>query len=194
MNKHQQLKPIAILLSVLWLGCLSVAVYADSARGGVSYSPEHWPQRWSSAIRQQQDGRFPTREKPQTPPPKQYESVSEQDLFYMPTERQGYGYEHRQDRFEDRQSRHRYLREAHRLSRDAAYAYHDMYPMYGNMGGFGGGYAGYGGFPYGTAPLGIDPVLGSPGIGIPIMPGTPYGFPYGGYPGVGFWNPPFGAW
>lgn len=94
MNKHQQLKPIAILLSVLWLGCLSVAVYADSARGGVSYSPEHWPQRWSSAIRQQQDGRFPTREKPQTPPPKQYESVSEQDLFYMPTERQEIGRAH----------------------------------------------------------------------------------------------------
>ena len=190
MNRHAQTKRLTTIIMVMWCG-LSVPVNADSPRDGVTYSPENWPNRWSSAIHQQQNGHFPTREKPQAPPPKQYESVSEQDLFYTPPASQTYGYDHYHDRFDDRQSRHRYLRDARRMSRDAAYAYHEMYPNYGYMGGFGGG---YGGFPYGTAPLGIDPVLGSPGIGIPIMPGTPYGFPYGGYPGVGFWNPPFGAW
>ena len=192
MNMHM-ITRVSFYLVMCCMFCVTATVFADSTRDGVSYSPDYWPQRWSSAIHQQQNGRFPTREKPNAPPPKDYESVSEQDLFYMPSERRAYADDYRRDRFEDRRARHRYLREARRMSRDAAYAYHEMYPMYPApyMGGFGGGYWG---FPYGTAPLGIDPVLGSPGIGIPIMPGTPFGYPYAGYPGFGFWNPPFGAW
>ena len=190
MKSHKQVKSIATGLILMLFCGLSVQANADSRNGGVTYSPEHWPNRWSSAIRQQQDGRFPTREKPQAPPPTQRESVSEQDLFYLPSASQSYDFDHRQDRFDDRLSRQRYYRDARHLSREAAYAYYDRYPRY-PYAGFGSAYSG---FPYGTAPLGIDPVLGHPGMGIPIMPGTPFGYPYGGYPGFGSWNPPFGAW
>ena len=93
--------------------------------------------------------------------------------------------------------------------RKSAFAYYGMpalrYPASFNH---------VGGFPYGTAPPGIDPVLGSPGMGIPIMPGVPFGYPlvgypYGAYPFAGYpyggyspvypgpmrnWNPPFGLW
>lgn len=171
-------------------------VHADTHRRGLTYSPDHWPNRWSTAIRQQQNGdRFPTREKQKFSRLKEQESVSEQDLFSSPSQSRRFD---RDDIFEERLSRHRQLRDASRRSREAAYAYHDMantaYPY--------PGYSPYaGGYPLGTAPLGIDPVLGHPGIGIPLIPGVPYGYPLGVYPygfypglGMGAWNPPFGAW
>ena len=190
MKKYEQTKRIATALAGLVLCGLSVQAYADSQGSGVTYSPEHWPNRWSSAIRQQQDNRFPTRQKPQAPQANERESVSEQDLFYVPSSRNRYDFDRHQDRFDERMSRQRYFREAQRMSRDAAYAYHDVYPAY-PYAGFPGG---WNGFPYGTAPLGIDPVLGHPGIGIPIMPGTPFGYPYAGFPGVWGGYPPFGVW
>ena len=49
---------------------------------------------------------------------------------------------------------------------------------------------------YSTPMIAMDPVLGHPGIGIPMMPGVPNAFPPGGmpygYPGM--WNPSFGGW
>jgi len=190
-NLHNT-KRIAMIL-VTALCCLSFKVVADSRSGAVTYSPENWPNRWSSAIRQQQDGgRYPTRQKPTKPILREdkTESVSEDDLFYLPTGRHGHKFDRRLERFDDHLSRQRYYRDAQRMSRDAAYAYHDFYPAYPYA-----GFAGpYNGFPYGTAPMGIDPVLGSPGIGIPIMPGTPFGYPFVGYPGVWGGYPPFGVW
>lgn len=180
---------LTALTMVLSCG-LSMPAYADSQSSGVTYSHENWPQRWSSAIRQQQDGRYPTREKPQAPQASERESVSEQDLFYVPSAQNPNDFGRRHERFDDRHSRQRYYRDAQRMSREAAYAYHDVYPVYP----YAGFAAGWGGFPYGTAPLGIDPVLGHPGIGIPIMPGTPFGYPYAGFPGGWGGYPPFGAW
>lgn len=183
-----QLKHIITITAAIGSLGLSSQTYADSVSGNVTYSPEHWPNRWSSAIRQQQDGRYPTRQKPEARRDIERETVSEQDLFYLPSSRRARDYDHRLDRFDDQLSRQRYYRDAQRMSREAAYAYHDVYPAYPYAGG------GWGGFPYGTAPLGIDPVLGHPGIGIPIMPGTPFGYPFVGYPGVWGAYPPFGGW
>lgn len=191
--------------AVLLLSGTVSQVAADSTSRGLSYSPDNWPNRWSSAIRQQQNGNYPTRQLKQAPPPDLPEhssGVSEQDLFYSPSMQGRFG--QRQDdrlqRFEEPLPHNRQFRDAKREARRGAFAYHGMPALqYGNHS------MPYTSFPYGTAPLGIDPVLGHPGIGIPIMPGTPYGYPfvgyphagypYGGYPGgMGMWNPPFGAW
>lgn len=189
---------------LLLLSGLNSQLYADGSRG-LSYSPDHWPDRWSSTIRQQQTGKYPTRELRQSPPPAlpdETSGVSEQDLFYSPSMQNRYGRRHfdrdqRLDRFNDQVPQYRRLRDRRREVRESAFAYRGMpAPQYGHYG------SPYSAFPYGTSPLGIDPVLGHPGIGIPIMPGTPYGYPflgypYGGYPGgmgMGMWNPPFGAW
>lgn len=178
-------------------------VSADSQSGGLSYSPDHWPNRWSSAIRQKQNGKFPTRKKQQQSmdlrQSEKGQSVSEQDLFYSPDSAHRFNREYSHDQFDDRAARYRHIRDVRRLSREAAFAYNDMANMTGPYGGYG---QYYGGGSYG---IGIDPVLGHPGIGIPIMPGTPLGYPMGlhpfgaypggGYPfGVGAWNPPFGMW
>jgi hypothetical protein len=180
---------------------MSGPVLAESRAGGLSYSPEHWPNRWSTAIRQKQNGKFPSRSKQRysgEKPTRDYsDAVSEQDLFQSPSDKR-YGRDEF-DRFAGHAVRHRYLRDAQRLSRDAAVAYNDMANMTGQYSGYGPGPAVS---PFG---IGIDPVLGHPGMGIPIMPGTPLGYPIGGYPfgaypyggfpfGMGGWNPPFGAW
>ena len=194
MSSRKQIKQSALITTVLLCG-LSAQVCAESRTGNVTYSPEHWPDRWSSAIRQQQNsGRYPTRKKPEAPRPKERETVSEDDLFYLPSARRTRDFDHRADRFDDHMSRQRYYRDAQRMSRESAYAYHDVYPAYPYAGFGGGAYGGFGGFPYGTAPMGIDPVLGHPGMGIPIMPGVPYGYPYAGYPGAWGGYSPLGVW
>ena len=180
---------------------ISVPVLADSRASGLSYSPDHWPNRWSTAIRQKQDGKFPSRPNQRhsgEKPARDYsDAVSGRDLFSSPADTR-YGREEF-DQFTGHAARHRYLRDAQRLSRDAAVAYNDMANMTGQYGGYGPGPAVS---PFG---IGIDPVLGHPGMGIPIMPGTPLGYPigvypfgaypYGGFPfGTGAWNQPFGAW
>lgn len=190
-------------VSALTLTCgVCSQAYTETQTQGLSYSTDQWPKRWSSAIRQQQNGDYPTRQLRQTPPPDLPEEgsvVSEHDLFYSPHVR-SFG-ERRRDRrqrhkrFDEEFSSFREFRDARREARKGAFAYHGMPALnYGSVAGP------YSSFPYGTAPLGIDPVLGHPGIGIPIMPGTPYGYPFIGYPfagypgGLGMWNPPFGVW
>lgn len=199
------LKVLKPVIAVFMLTGVNSQSLAESQYRGLSYSPDHWPKRWSSTIRQQQNGKYPTRQIKQMPPPElpeQGSGVSEQDLFYSPSIHDRYGQRRadRLQRFDDELSKFREFRDATREARRAAFAYHGMPALqYGNYAGA------YSGFPYGTAPLGIDPVLGHPGIGIPIMPGTPYGYPFVGYPyggfpytgypgGLGMMNPPFGAW
>ncbi len=201
---HYSILKILKLVFAMFLLCgTSSQLYADSQSRGLSYSPDHWPNRWSSAIRQQQGGKYPTRQLKQTPPPALPEEeggVLEQDLFYSPSAHDGYGQRRtnrntRWNRFDNQLPYYRQFRDARREARRGAFAYHGMPALqqshYGRVAT---------GFPYGTSPLGIDPVLGHPGIGIPIMPGTPYGYPFAGYPyagypgGMGMWNPPFGAW
>ena len=191
----------------LLLSCgLSTQLHAETRVQGLSYSPDHWPKRWSSTIRQQQNGHsYPTRQFKQAPPPALPETgsgVSEQDLFYSPSIQNRFGRRDadRLQRFDDQLSNYHKFRDASREARKATYAYHGMPALQpgSNLNAFTG-------FPYGTTPLGIDPVLGHPGIGIPILPGVPYGYPFVGHPyggipylgsplGVGAWNPPFGVW
>jgi len=186
------------VLGMLLLAGVSWQASADSRSTGLSYSPDHWPTRWSSAIRQKQNGQFPTRQKqPQSVTRRtnaDSDSVSERDLFYQPDRGRRYSRDYESD-LDTHAARHRYLRDARRFSRDAAFAYNDMANMLPPY----GGYASYG---YG---IGMDPVLGHPGIGIPFLPGIPLGYPigvapfgawpYSGYPlGMGAWNPPFGVW
>jgi hypothetical protein len=190
----------AMILAMLVFS-MALPSFAESRPGGLSYSPDHWPNRWSTAIRQKQDGKFPSRPKQRysgEKPARNYsDAVSEDDLFHSPSDKH-YGRD-KFGQFEGHGMRHRYLRDAQRFSRDAAVAYNDMANMTGPYGGYSPG--------AGVSPLGIgiDPVLGHPGVGIPIMPGTPLGYPIGGYPfgaypyggfpfGMGAWNPPFGAW
>jgi len=198
------LKTLKLVFALFLLCGTGSQVYADSQSRGLSYSPDHWPNRWSSAIRQQQDGgKYPTRQLKQTPPPalpEEESGVSEQDLFYSPSTQGRYGQRRtnrsqRWNRFDDQLPYYRQFRDARRQARRGAFAYHGMPAL--QQSNYGRAATG---FPYGTSPLGIDPVLGHPGIGIPIMPGTPYGYPFAGYPyagypsGMGMWNPPFGAW
>lgn len=197
------LKTLNTVMVLFLLSGLSSQLHADPQSRGLSYSPDHWPNRWSSAIRQQQGGKYPTRQLKQTPPPALPEEggdVSEQDLFYSPSMRGRYGQrrgdrDQRSSRFDDQLPHYRQFRDARRESRRGAFAYYGMPALQ---------HSNYmrasSGFPYGTSPIGMDPVLGHPGMGIPIMPGTPFGSPFAGYPysgypgGMGMWNPPFGAW
>lgn len=202
--------------ALLLLSGVNSGVNAQQPSRGVSYSPDHWPARWSTAIRQQQNGNYPTRQDSQTPPPelpKEINGVSDQDLFYSPSMQQhgqrqnGHAQRYHAKRGQSfnqlprfRQFRNsRYDGMAGRYERagvnNAAFAYYGMPAMqYGNYAGLNSG------FPLGTAPIGIDPVLGHPGMGIPIMPGTPYGppmisAPFMGNPmGYGGWPNNFGTW
>jgi len=193
------------LLSFL-LGCaIASPVIAEHRGRDLSYSPDHWPSRWSTAIRQQQSGNYPTRQIENTPPPELPSSdsiweVSEHDLFSAPaTERYN-----RPARRGGRKTPS-YFRDYKKRTiqpRRAAFAYYGMPPLSPAQV--------HPGSANGLNNIAIDPVLGHPGMGIPIMPGTPYGYPFMGYspahypgaiypgsmyPGsVGMWNPPFGAW
>jgi len=184
----------SVLTSALLLNGLSAQLHAESMQRnaqGVSYSYDHWPKRWSSAIHQQKDTRFPTRQKPHVPAQMKEESVSEQDLFYLPYTARSHGFDSRQHRRDGRLSRNRYMRDVRRtMPRDSAYAYYEMQPIYPQA-GFGHGYGGFGMNP---GPIGIDPVMGSPGNGIPVMPGSPYGFPAPGFYGMNSWGSPYSRW
>lgn len=189
---------IALLLSMA-----SAYSYADNSGRGISYSHDQWPSRWSHAI-QQQSGAYPSRTIENTPPPELPTTfdreVSGQDLFYSPSLDQFR--QQRPSRSVPRQTQ--YYRDNKNStysneSRKAAFAYYGMRPLAPHA-----GYA-YPGFDHGFGNVAMDPVLGHPGIGIPIMPGVPYGYPLMGYspviyPGMGYpgsfgmWNPPFGAW
>lgn len=201
---HYIMTRATLLVSLAGLG---MPMTATAGQNGVSYSADHWPSRWGSAIRQKQNGHYPTRQLHQTPPPElpqsnESEALTGQNLFYSPDlygqakGKQQHRYRAQQQfpRFRRYRDNHRAAREE-RESRKAAYAYHGMPALqYGH-------YTNPYQFPLGTAPMGIDPVLGHPGIGIPILPGVPYGYPglglpfTGYYPGAyGMGNPVFGGW
>jgi len=154
-------------------------IYADSKSNQVNYSPDHWPSRWSSAISQQQNGKFPNREQNQIQPAELPEAVSEQDLFYSSWSKatqMGTG-----DKIT--KSDRRYLQQPVRNSqRQVAYHYQPSRTNYNRLKALPYGYHGptYGVNPYyGSTPL-FDPVLGHTGGGLPFMPGnSPYGSPYG---------------
>lgn len=207
MNRRKQCESITGLLVVLLLG-FSGTVYAQPNSSQVSYSHDHWPSRWSSAIHQQQTGEFPTREEVQTSPAELPAAVLEQDLFFSPSLDSGFAWSNRQYNTGKPYQGHRFSRDSSRQIRDAAYAHP---ARYGSPADY---YPGSNfNYPYGTSAPGIDPVLGFPGIGIPLMPGIPGSYPIGafpfgglpngaygpygayGFPGsMAMWNPPFGAW
>ncbi|MGD8783954.1 MAG: hypothetical protein PVF28_01760 [Thioalkalispiraceae bacterium] len=196
MNKVSYYK----LLLALSVSLLLSPVNAERATNDLSYSHEHWPSRWSSAIRQQQGNKYPTRKREQNTPPELPEAVSENDLFHSPSQRKRYGRTNRSSRFDRHLPRKRFYRQTSVNPRAAAVAYQPVfngrpYTAFASQGLAHG-------YPVHTPA--IDPVLGHPGIGIPIMPGIPLGYPVGvhpyagvpyGYPGsMGMWNPPFGLW
>ncbi len=194
MNRHKYLTLSKSMLTCLFV-VLSFHVYADSRVRNLSYSPDHWPTRWSSAIRQQQSSKFPNRQKDQVVPPALPETVSEQDLFYSPPPASRHDCCARRYGFNQHFSRHHYLHNPRDNVRDAAYAYQIGFQVspYSGMG------QAYMSTPYSASMVGMDPVLGYPGIGMPMMPGVPAGYLFGGVsygsPGnMGMWNPVFGRW
>ena len=171
--------------------------YADPNQ--VSYSPDHWPSRWSSAIRQQQTARFPTRDEVQAPPAGLPQAVFEQDLFYSPSmasrfERSDRRYNHARQAPAQRFSRH-----SGRYIRDAAFAYQNRFSAGPNN------HTGSASmYPYGTSVPAMDPMPTFPGVGLPMMPGIPGAYPmnitqFGGMPfghpgNMTQWYPPPGSW
>lgn len=194
MNKHKYFILSKSILACLMVG-LSFHVHADSRVRNLSYSPDHWPTRWSSAIRQQQSSKFPTRQKDQAAPPALPETVSEQDLFSSPPQGSRHDCCARRYGFNQRFSHQNYLHNARGNVRDAAYAYQIRFQVspYSGMGQL------YMPTPYASSMMVMDPVLGHPGIGMPMMPGVPAGYLFGGvsygFPGnTGMWNPVYGRW
>jgi len=218
MNKYRHGELCMGLLIALLVG-FSGPVIAQSNGNQVSYSPDHWPSRWSSAIRQQQTAKFPTRDTAQTSPAELPEGVFEQDLFFSPSMANRFDRGDGRLHSGKRNSPHRFSRNSGQYIRDPAFAY---------QAGYGATYQNYGGSAYmypSTASMpGFDPVPGYPGAGIPLMPGVPGaypmnvnsigGLPYGGFPpggmpfggmpfggaplaypgSMGMWNPPFAPW
>jgi len=184
---------ISLVSAVLMLSGLSSQLYAESGHRqvqSVSYSYDHWPKRWSSAIHQQQDSRFPNRQKSNIPAQQKEKSISEHDLFYLPSTDRRYGFSYPRNQANERLSGHRYLRDVRMTSRESAYAYRRMQPMYfsGHFGPV------YGGFGMNAGTVGLDPVIGMPGNGIPFMSSTPYGYPAPGFQRGGYWTTPHYGW
>jgi len=184
---------ISIVSGLLLLTGISMQLYAEPGQRhvqGVSYSYDHWPHRWSSAIHQQQDARFPNRQQSKQSAQRMEESISERDLFYLPSSDRRYGFASRGSHADGRLPRNRYLREMRRSPRESAYAYHPMQPMYFS-GHFGSVYGGVG---MNSAVGGFDPVMGMPGNGMPFMPAAPYGYPALGFQGGGYFGTPYPNW
>jgi len=183
--KHKLKTTIFAASTALLLSSLSSQLVAEPALRqvqGVSYSDDHWPKRWSSAIHQQQDARFPDRQKTKLTVQHREESISARDLFYLPSTGNPYGFNYSRGQVDERLRRNRYLRDAHRASREAAYAYQRMQPMQfsGRFGPV------YGGFNMNSGLVGMDPVVAMPGSGMPF---PPYGYPPSGFQGGGYWGP-----
>lgn len=198
MSKLKHCDLFAGLLIVLLAGFVG-QVNADPDSRQVSYSPDHWPSRWSSAIRQQQTARFPTREEVQTPPAELPEAVFEQDLFYSPSTAGRYEGRDRRYSYGKRAAAPRFSRHSGRHIRDAAFAYQNRFGVAANN------YAGSVHMkPLGPSVPMMDPMPVYPGIGFPVMPGLPGAYPanvlpFGGmplgYPGnMAMWNPATAGW
>ncbi len=184
---------ISIVSGLLLLTGLPMQLYAEPGQRqfqGVSYSYDHWPKRWSSAIHQQQDARFPTRQKSDIPRQHKEHSISARDLFYVPSTDNRYGFAYPGSQVDERLSRNRYLRAIRTSPRESAYAYHPIQPMYfsGQFGPV------YGGFGMNSGAVGFDPVMGMPGNGMPFMPGAPYRYPAVGFQGGGYMGTPNPNW
>jgi len=206
-------------LLIILLVAFAGEVYAEPNSRQVTYSPDHWPSRWSSAIHQQRNARFPTRTEEKVTLEELPEIVLEQDLFSSPSLDARYDQGNRPYNYGQRQLKHRFSRNSGQYMRDAAFAYQSgygaapanyagpayrgpayVYPQANPMPAMGllPGYPGvrFPGVGY--------PGLGYPGAGFPIMPGVPGTYPmnmipYGGmpygYPGnMAMWTPPFGPW
>jgi hypothetical protein len=217
MNRMKTFAIFLLMSSLVTVG-VNTRVAAENA---ITYSPEQWPSRWASGMRQQQNGRYPDRRAEHVPSDEPDRSVSEDDLFlYPPDGRRHYRQQReqfrsgdRRSRYEDRESRFNQRRDAIERERDRHWstAYGDFprpYPYAGNMPYAGGpnpygygaygaypyGYGAYGAYPYGYGLYGGDPLLGFPpiGFGNPLMFGPTYGYPLLGYPGMGSWGAPYG--
>ncbi len=196
MSKFRHCGLFTGLLLALLTGVVGQA-YADPNQ--VSYSPDHWPSRWSSAIRQQQTARFPSREEVQAPPAELPETVFEQDLFYSPSTASKFERSNRSYNYGRRASAQRFSRHSGRYIRDAAFAYQNRFAT-GPNNYTGSAYM----HPYGASVPVMEPMPTFPGMGLPMMPGipgaypmntTPFGGMPSGYPGnMAQWYPPPGSW
>ncbi len=203
---------IGLIISVV---CIGVPVDAEEKGNRVSYSPEDWPTRWSSAIHQQKTAKFPTRTNTQEPLTELPEAVSDQDLFFSPQQGRRMRQDSRSYSHYQPYSQQYFARKGNQTGRDSASAYltnnrlmnmRQPQSYYGNS-------------PYGYQNASLqtvmDPVLGHPSLVVPMSPRFPmnmwpFGFmsfgglpyarnPYGavpyGYPinNIG-WRPQVGPW
>ena len=205
MNKTRYGGLSAGLLVLLLMG-FGGQVFAGPNSRQVSYSHDHWPTRWSTAIRQQQTAKFPTRDKVQVTLADLPEAVYEQDLFFSPSLANRVERGSGQYNYGKRNSAQHFSRNSDQYNRDAAFAYQRRFGPPPNNYNYGGStYMN----PYGPSMPAMGPMPGYPGVGFPVMPGVPGAyplqvFPFGGtpfgYPGnlgpwnMGGWNQPFGAW
>ncbi|MBI1424682.1 MAG: hypothetical protein GC149_14645 [Gammaproteobacteria bacterium] len=176
--------------------CLCTPVLAQHT---VTYSPEQWPKRWSSAIRQQQSGRYPERNEEQMLNDNEGETFSDEDLFLNSPEDRRYEPRRKRHRAWNRRSRDAGFQSRYRERRYAddvrgyparqspypAYPYAYGSPGYMSYPAYGLPYSGYGLY-------GVDPLLTYPGMGwgYPSLLGPSLGYPYPGGPGFGLLGAP----
>ncbi len=165
-------------------------VLAGASESKVSYSTDHWPNRWSSAIHQK-SGKYPSRERDPVDAPDLPKEVSEHDLFYTlaaPRQAQpmrgsfnsgaayAYGNPYRATQLQNisQQVQHPML------GYPGYQPNFSPYPVSNSMPGM-----------YG-APFGAYPMIGTPfsPLGSLPMGGFPFAVP--GF--MGMWNPMFTPW
>ena len=190
MNNTKLILTITVCDLIL-LSCVSVRAMAQQA---ISYSPEQWPKRWSTAIRHEQDARYPVRHAEGNRYGKGRRVFSDENLFFNSPEEERYRNQPRQrngwaggSHRRDNEYRYRYRRYSPVASPCACsteaysgYSYVDNPYAYTYSRPYLTGYPAYTG--YGL--YGPDPLLGYPGVGYPSLPGSPLGYPYPGLTGV----------
>jgi len=191
MNKYRH-SGLSTGLLIILLVAFAGPVCAEPNSRQVTYSPDHWPSRWSSAIHQQQNARFPTRVEEKVALEELPETVLEQDLFSSPSLDGRNDQGNRPHNYGQRQLKHRFSRNSGQSMRDAAFAYQSGYgvapanyarPAYRQA---------YGGPAYGYPHANPIPALpgypgaGFPGVGYPGIGYSGIGYPGAGFPGVGF--------
>ncbi len=176
MNKYRH-GGLSTGLLIILLVAFAGPVCAEPNSRQVTYSPDHWPSRWSSAIHQQQNARFPTRVEEKVTLEELPETVLERDLFSSPSLDGRNDQGNRPHNYGQRQLKHRFSRNSGQSMRDAAFAYQ----------------SGYGAAPANYARPAYRPAYGGPAYGyphanpMPALPGYPgAGFPGVGYPGIGY--------
>ncbi len=192
-------------ISIKWVGFVSLIgwgltsiTWADAEwRGGtLTYSPDRWPSRWSSVVRQapRDDDRaygygYRDRRDRQDNPWAHDSSM----LFDVPEATRPWGEPPRKSRRQ--QERARSYREQARpeYRRNPGY---EQYPAYGLNPYAGMAAPVYPGLGFGYAPPVVAPGLTYPyGVSPLLTPTVPGAYPYGVYPGrPGGLNWPMGAW